>query len=217
MLMKDIKGSQNKERRITFVFLLMLICSCSHKQELLDPVHYVNWIRNSDNGLNIQKEVGAYEFSVQYKPLPYIVAMEEKTHTLEQKLLNTRITTLGNNFYYFNLKIKSITNTNLSPTGNGVLSEAEYQQRLSYFTFEMQRDLYLIQKQDTLHCSLYQFVRNYDIAPFVEFALGFESIVPLDLNEDITFILDDKILGVGTLKFLFDQSSFQEIPTIKTY
>jgi hypothetical protein len=213
MLIKGIKGILNK-RILLGGIVLSVLWGCTDSI-VLDPIAYVKWVKNPANGLQQDKAVGAYVFSAQYKPLPYIVAQEERKEELEKVVLEKRVTTLGDHFHYFNLKIKS-KEGNLSPTGNGALSDRMYQQRLSYFTLDMQRDLYLVQKKDTLPCSLYQFVRNYDVAPYVNFTIGFESPTKIDFEEDLTLILEDKVLGSGTLKFLFDQSSLQRIPKIKT-
>lgn len=207
---------ETKQNKLILLSLVVyLFFSCESKQQSLTPRAYADWVTNINNGLQKSKKLKEYEFKTQFKPLDFIVVQEEKTDELSTELLQDRKQELGNNYWYFNFRITNTEGT-LSPVGSGVQTDQQYQERLSYFTFEMQQDLYLIQDQDTLPCLLYQFVRNYDVAPFVEFALGFKSTKEINLNQNITFVFEDKLLGVGTTKLLFNKTSFQRIPKIKT-
>jgi hypothetical protein len=194
--------------------LFLLLNSCNNDQ-VLSPVEYVQWVKNPSNGFLQSKKLNEFEFSAQYKTLDFIVAQEERSVTLSKELLDARKKELGEDYLYYNFRIKN-QEGNLSPVGSGAYSNQEYQNRLSYFTFEMQEDLYLILDQDTLPCTIYQFVRNYDVTPYVEFALGFEKSKKTTINQDITFVFEDRILGIGTTKLLFDKHIFENTLKIKT-
>lgn len=205
--------------RTILYLLLPIICffslySCS-QQEALPPVNYVRWVKDAKNGLLQTKVLNEFEFMVQYKPLDFIVAQEQRTITLSKSLLEARKKELGVDYIYYNFRIKN-REGKLSPVGSGAHSEQQYQQRLGYFTFDMQQDLYLLHGQDTFPCTLFQFVRNYDVAPYVEFALGFKKTPNTTFNQDITFVFEDRILGIGTTKLLFNQEIFTNTPKIKT-
>lgn len=197
-----------------FGVLIIVVSSCGEPPTLL-PSNYVQWVKNPENGLRQSKIIKELEFTAQYKPLDFIVAQEERTNTLSKELLQHRKKELGKDYLYYNFRIKN-TKGQLSPVGSGAYSEGQYQRRLAYFTFDMQRDLHLLHGQDTLPCTLFQFVRSYDVAPYVEFALGFKKETQTVLNQDITFVFEDPLLGIGTVKLLFDASNFKNIPTIKT-
>lgn len=193
-------------------FITLLGCT---SEQILYPVDYVKWVKATDNGLKKIKEMSHYAFEVQYKPLDFIVAQEEKTNDLAEDILVKRKEELGEDYYYYNLRIKSLEG-NLSPIGAGVGTNQQYNQRLSYFTFDMQEDLYLLEGQDTLPCTMYQFVRNYDVAPFVEFALGFKKKKKGPIQEDLTFVLEDRILGIGSTRIIFEEQVLNNTPKIKT-
>lgn len=205
----------NRNNIIVFIICLLLLNSCNNKKQELTPSKYVQWVKKSTNGLFQSKTLNDFEFSVQYKPIDFIIAQEERSPTLSKDVLEKRKKELGRDFLYYNFRIKN-REGNLSPVGSGAHSEQEYQRRLGYFTFDMQEDLYLIHGVDTLPCALFQFVRNYDIAPYVEFALGFKKDPKIIINQDITFVFEDRILGVGTTKLLFDKQIFENTPVIKT-
>jgi hypothetical protein len=193
---------------------LSMFVSCN-EEKTLSPAKYVEWVKNPSNGLLQSKAINEFEFTAQYKPLNFIVAQEERTNDLSKKVLSSRREELGTDYFYYNFRIKN-REGNLSPVGSGAHSEQEYQRRLGYFTFDMQKDLYLMYGNDTLPCSLFQFVRNYDIAPYVEFALGFKKDSKITINQDIIFVFEDRILGIGTTKILFDKQIFKNTPGIKT-
>ena len=200
-----------------YILLLLglgILISCGEEVvSELAPASYVRWVKEEDHGLRVAKQIKELEFTAQYKPLDFIVAQEQRSETLEKELLETRKAELGTDYLYYNFRIKNIEG-NLSPLGAGANSDQIYQQRLGYFTFDAQQDLYLLHGQDTLPCSLFQFVRNYDIAPYIEFALGFKKSGAI--TEDITFVFEDKVLGIGKTQLLFKEAIFKDLPKIKT-
>lgn len=194
---------------------LCLLMGCHQQPSALPPVDYVRWVKDPANGLVQSKQIEQYAFIAQYKPLDFVVAQEERQVSLSQETVEARRAELGDTYLYYNFRIKN-TEGQLSPLGSGVESDQVYQSRLGYFTFDMQQDIYLLHGQDTLPCTLFQFVRSYDVAPYVEFALGFEKPAAVPLTKDITFVFEDRVLGIGTTRLLFDQAIFQNIPLLKT-
>ena len=188
---------------------------CGGSEQALPPVEYVRWVKDPAHGLVQTKTINALEFTAQYKPLDFVVAQEERTPTLAQSVLEAKKEALGDHHLYYNFRIKN-TEGQLSPVGSGASSDLEYQRRLGYFTFDIQQDLYLLHGQDTFPCTLFQFVRSYDVAPYVEFALGFQKPAQTTIHKDITFVFEDRILGVGPTKLRFDQTAFTNTPAIKT-
>lgn len=188
---------------------------CENEQTMLPPVDYVRWVKDPSNGLVQFKQIQGYAFMAQYKPIEFIIAQEERQVALSTEMVEVRKAELGTDYLYYNFRIKN-TEGALSPLGSGGQSDQVYQHRLGYFTFGMQQDLYLLYEQDTLPCVLFQFVRSYDVAPYVEFALGFEKTSQRPLTEEITFVFEDRVLGIGTTRLLFDPTIFQNIPLLKT-
>lgn len=201
---------------VVLVILSCCLCvGCGGEQGSLPPVDYVRWVKDPSNGLLQSKEVKSYSFLAQYKPIEFMIVQEERREELPQERLESRRADFGVDYLYYNFRIKN-TEGELSPLGSGVESDQVYQRRLGYFTFEMQEDLYLLHGQDTFPCVLFQFVRSYDVAPYVEFALGFEKPSEHPLTEALTFVFEDRVLGIGTTRLLFDPSIIQNIPLLKT-
>ena len=72
-----------------------------------------------------------------------------------------------------------------------------------------------------LRCAIFNYVPNYGIAPHIDFLLAFEK----NKNEvhsekklyDREFIINDKVMGYGTIKFQIDKDDMNKIPSLTTY
>ncbi|MCH2045452.1 MAG: hypothetical protein MK212_15145, partial [Saprospiraceae bacterium] len=119
----------------------------------------------------MKKEIGQLEIRAQYKPIHYIIAKEARKVELASNYVKEQEHELGNQTVYCDLRL-----TNNSGQGSPLTlgGQMNYSSRLEYLTFGMQQDLKLVEGQDTLSCTLYQFVRNNELAPYVDVVLGFE-------------------------------------------
>jgi hypothetical protein len=119
--------------------------------------------------------------------------------------------------YYFNFKIAL-------KDGNGELlkynlsSASEYEQRVQYFAFEMQKDINLKINNRTIPCALFHFERAYDLAPYSVFLLGFPVENPSAYAEDtkILFEYQDHVFNTGKINFIFKINDLNNIPKIKS-
>ncbi|HZK64304.1 MAG TPA: hypothetical protein VFC34_09170 [Puia sp.] len=179
----------------------------------LSPSEYVAWVRNIDNGLRKEKTIEDLTFSVQYKPYPYIVCLEEKKNTLADSIVKNRISGLDG-MQYFDLKIAlNASQGELLKYKAG--NSYEYDRRVKYFAFEMQKDIRLLDGTDTLPCALFHFERTYDVAPYSTFLLGFTPGKDAR-SEEKTLIFYDRTFGKGTVKFTFRNIELTNIPKLKT-
>lgn len=56
-----------------------------------------------------------------------------------------------------------------------ISNEYSFEDRVLYFSTELQRNLKMIIGKDTMSCVLYHFERNFGIAPYLSLHAGFES------------------------------------------
>jgi len=117
---------------------------------------------------------------------------------------------LGDEMDYFNFRITPTKNQQ-SILLTAASDEQSYYQLVDYLSFQLKNDLYL-DNQDTLRCKLFQFARSFDIAPYVDFALGFEK----RKNSDRLFVYEDKILNTGVIKMKINQKNINTSPKLKT-
>ena len=178
---------------------------------VLTPGEYVRWVKKKENGLKKEKTIDDVTFSLQYKPYPYIVCMEEKKERFPDSLLNKRISELDG-MQYFDLVI-SLKSSQGELLKYKIGSSEDYDKRVKYFAFEMQNDIKLVEKEDTLPCSLFHFERTYDVAPYCTFLLGF-SLDKNKQNNEKTIILYDRMFDKGTVKFTFNKKEITNIPKL---
>lgn len=182
------------------------------KKKSLAPVEFVKWVKDEYHGLKKEKSVGDIIFSAQYKPVEYVICMEEKSMRIADSVVKKKKLELGDMQYIdFKIAINS---------GQGELlkyelsSASQYEERVNYFSFKMQDDIKLLNGSDTISCALFHFERAYDVAPYSTFVLGF----PLrkDKTKNLVLVYHDNIFKKGIIKLEFKNSNIKAIPKLKT-
>lgn len=220
--MKDIKGLKSNTLNISrkyslfLIIFLIILVSCNKKE--LKPLKYVQWVDNEKNGLSIEKEYDELTFNIQYQPLEYVILRQSKNPNINKEQYD-EIKSEVEGLLYFNFIIEMIEGQK-SPLYHNITSPVEYQNRVSYLSFQVPNDLKLVIAKDTLPCVLHHFERTYDIMPKITLILGFEK--PSDFTEDnlkrdMIFIYDDKIFGVGKTQIKIDNKKLRRIPKLKIF
>lgn len=191
-------------------FLLLNLLSCG--REDLIPSDYVQWVNNPENGLLKEKTIPPLTIEVLYKPLAYIVANEERSNVISKEVYQGRIKELEG-LQYYTLKL-GIMDENLNVTNYEVTNNAEQQERLSYLSFSMQRDIKLIDGKDTLPCKLFHFERSYDLSSTRTFVLAFDQL-ETNQNQSKTLILDLPYFKTGPIKLNYKTADLEAIPSLK--
>lgn len=175
---------------------------------------YVRYVENPANGLNVSKEVQDMVYTLQYKPLPYVIALEEMNDTLFLQHLGQRETELKD-MQYFTLRLEAKNNSQELLKYN-LSDEEQYYERVKYFSFDMQRDIYLRDGNDSLPCLLYHFERTYGAAPYAKFVLGF---VVSKANRAVTkeFVFNDRAFNGGSIHLKISDQDIKRVPQVKTY
>lgn len=191
------------------LFSYLLLGSCGNSQ--LAPADYVAWVNDASNGLYKEKQVQPLTISAVYKPIPYIIANEKRSNQIDPIEYQQRKEELAG-MQYVTLKL-GIIGEQKDITNYEVQTDADLQERLSYLSFAMQKDIQLIDGQDTLACALYHFERSYDLTPQRTFVLGFEK--KSTPATDKTLVLDLPYFNTGPIKLAFKADDLQAIPELK--
>lgn len=180
--------------------------------EKLVPAQYVRWVEDEQNGLKKEKTIDDIIFSAQYKPAQYVVCEEERKDSITGSEVQKKLGELGG-MQYYDLKITL-------KSGQGELlkynlsSAEQYQDRVNYFSFGMQKDIQLVDGNDTLPCLLYHYERVYDVAPYGTFILGFAPGKNPKANK--TLLLFDKGFNKGIVKLYFEEKDIEYVPQLQT-
>jgi hypothetical protein len=193
---------------LLFLFVLIIfLTSCSKKN--LETTDYVSWVENESNGLSVTKELDDIKYRLLYKPVDYVVAKELINNAIKKNEVESRKKELGN-MNYFTLRIESKKSEELMRVN--IKSEDEYYHRLEYFMGYMQDDIYLVDGTDTINPSLFHFERNYGLAPFNDFVLGFNK--SNRDPQDLYFIYNDQVLGTGKISIKINKDDISNVPNI---
>lgn len=203
---KNDKDGLNSDKELATI-------GVSENAETLEPQEYVAWVQNPENGLKRNKEMNDITFSVQYKPLEYIVCIEERKPEIEDSIVKQKVNELSD-MQYFDLRI-SLNEGAGELLKYKLTSQQQYSQRVDYFAFGMQKDIILVEGKDTIPCALYHFERAYDVTPTSTFLLGFNLSKKVS-SENKTLIIYDRTFNKGMIKIAFDKNELEKLPKLKT-
>ncbi|MEP6795535.1 MAG: hypothetical protein ABJB16_14495 [Saprospiraceae bacterium] len=174
---------------------------------------YVHWVQDNRNGFRKDLDLGVFTFSAQFKPYEYIICLEEHAEEIADSLMIRKIQEL-NGMQYYDLRIK-LNGSNGELLKHNLSSEQEYSNRVSYFSFEMQNDIHLVEGTDTLTCALYHFERTFDVSPTSTILLGF-PVSNKNSSEIKTLLVYDRTFNNGLMKFTFSKKDLMHLPKLKT-
>jgi hypothetical protein len=150
--------------------LLALPClsACDSKS---DHAHYVEWIRDYENGAHVRSTVSDFVLDLQYQPAEYVLLQRginnlsapAKAEALEEiSAVQHYILTLG-------------ISSNTDPVAYGANTDIEKQQLQYYFSYRFQDDITLEENGKVLPCILYHFEKPVNSGGRRTFVLGFEN------------------------------------------
>jgi hypothetical protein len=181
------------------------------KEELF-PSEYVSWVRDPNNGLVKDKEMDELKFSVLFKPSEYIICQEERSEKISTALCAKKLDEMSE-LEYYDLKIE-LKDGQEEILKHDLSSSSQYGKRVEYCSFQMQKDIVMLNGSDSIQCAMLHFERAFDIAPYATFLLAFPKQKGKDENR--TIILHDKLFGKGILKFQFKGRELNNLPKLKT-
>lgn len=208
-----IKVTKVASRTLIFFFAAALLVWSGCSKKAVDTRTYISWVEDPDNGLRVNKTIGAYSFRFLYQPHDYLALRRLNEFSFNRDSIKNVNEQLGN-LQYFVLRIQGENGGELMR--EGIKDDMEYYRRMEYFMGPMQDDLSLIDGKDTLACVLFHFERNYGLAPYNDFLLGFEGSSDSSLICDKTLLYDDYILGTGPVHLTISGKDINNTPILLT-
>lgn len=201
----------NSRNTILLAVLLsaLLHVGCTSKKEA-NPQELVSWVENPDRGCIKEKVIKNIGFRVAYTPTPYMAIKENGGNLTPENYQEAldRLTGLT----HFNLTIFPSDGSSQDLLHYQTANMRQYQEKIYYYSFPFQKDIYLVQGADTLPCALYHFARDHGLSPQIQFALAFEQ---RNSKQDMQLVINEKVFGSGPLHFLIEQEAIEGIPSLK--
>lgn len=185
--------------------------SLSNTKTELPLEQLVKWVGEKENDLSKTKDISEMTYHLSYMTKECMAYMELKDKPYSKEDLQK---TLGyySEMSYFNFRIEL-------KAGQGELlkynlkSPQQYTERISYVSFEMQKDIYLVQGKDTLLPGLYHFERTFDVAPFTTVMLAFDN-KKFNPSEEFTVVYNDKLFNKGFIKYNYKPKQLIDLPNL---
>jgi hypothetical protein len=198
--------------------LLPLLCiavmasSCSNHS--LTVSEYLKWVETGKK-IETTKKVEDYEFKAKYLPREFLAYRDLRNEKPDAQKMRQSI---GNYTSSYCMVLKIATaNHDKDVLGNDAQGKEGYYGRLQYFISGIQNDLTLCDGIDTLHCTICNFERTYNVSPYLTFYLVFDTKKPQKehFEHDLTLAYDDRTLGVGKVNLSLDRSDLNSLPKIQ--
>lgn len=182
------------------------------RSEILTPVEYSRWILDGDNGCLKTKSINEFNYTLQYCPAEYMVCKNLKKRELTKAEFDDTQKQFSD-LEYFTFKI-DISDFNQEPLKYKLIHNSDYNNRVMYYSFDMQKDIRLKSGDRVVTCKLFHFERDYGTSPFLAFTMGFDKLDNFTDN-DITFTYDDPVFNTGRINITFKKTDLQNIPELK--
>jgi hypothetical protein len=199
-------------------FTLSFVHTCNKACVSLEPTDYINWVENADNGFAVTKQLSKYKFELQYKPLEYVVLQDNYGKLFSEKEMKKSMRDIED-MQYFTFRISDENGGDL--LRDEITAVEQFSSRLAYFSSEMQKDVKLIESNDTLPCLLFHFERTYGVDPRSTFVLGFplgkkDGKGGMPAETDKVFLFDDHQLGAGPIYMTISADKINQVPFLKS-
>lgn len=194
--MKEIK------KLLPFFLLPVLITFNSSCKSELDKEEYVSWIEDYENGLHVTRDVGEYNFDLQYKPSEYL------------EIQTAAYTPIGNeeegknNMQYYTLTV-SLNSKRSDLINHDVKNAQEKAEKLYYLSYQFANDIFIEENGERFPCQLFHFERSYDLKPSRTFVLGFEN--PKAESASARLIIDSPYFKLGPVKIKVNKNNIPDL------
>lgn len=172
----------------------------------------VSFVQNENSGLKQHFTKNEFTYSAFYKPVDYIICKEQRSDKVETSIAKTKRRELQG-MQYIDLRIAA-KNINEELLKYNISPDNDYEKRIKYCSFEIQKDLQLVEGKDTIACSMVHYEREYGVTPYVTILLAF-PINKKTMDEDKTLLFDDKLFYNGLIQFVFSNKNIKNTPKLK--
>lgn len=183
-----------KVKLLPVIVVQVILFGCGGE---LSQQDYVRWVRSYENGLHVEKEVGAFTFDLQYQPAEYTELINGGNGIKNNQ---------SDSMQYYTLRIR-LARSNDDIINYQVQNNTEKQQRLYYFSYLFQNYIYIEDSGVRYPCTLFHFEQS-DLGGARTFVLGF----PQSKGEEPCLVVDSPLFGALPVKVKIHR---HDIPTVK--
>jgi hypothetical protein len=173
---------------------------------------FVKWVADKENKLIKDKAITDINYQLAYMPQELLAYTELKNEDFsKERFEEVKKNYAGMTYFKFRIEIKN---------GSGELlkynlqSAQQYNERISYMSFKMQKDIFLVQANDTIYPDLFHFERIFDVAPYATVMFAFDD-AKFKSGDEFTIIYNDRLFDKGIIKYNYKSKQLIDLPNIK--
>lgn len=185
---------------VKFFFLLsffLFLFSCSQTEMSRDQ--YISWMQNNAKNFMTNSVQGDWYYSLSYIPAEWLALQEIRVETNDDEM--KQLIESYRPMQHYVLKISS-----KDTAGNDALASR-------YFPFEMQKDIFLVEHNDTLPCILFHFENTFSLTGEHTFNIGFENSGSAS-SKTLLFLPEGQ--KITSVEIKMDKAMLSNLPTLKT-
>lgn len=195
---------------VSAVLILLLIWAFVPSES---PIDYLNRVDNSLGTYVQSRTFGDLKIDLKYKSPTYLATAQMVKSNGIQKYTYDELCEEFKQTNNYVLRLENKLGGALVKSIAG--SSGGYQELIQYLSFDIQEDLQLFTSNDTLQCAFVHFERNYDLAPFTNIEIGFNTqnlSQPLEEEAEWVVQFDAERFGLGPLHFRYQATEVSEHP-----
>jgi hypothetical protein len=192
---------------LVYIFLLYCI-SCSSGGGLTIE-EMKSFSDNEKNNLITKQTFDQMEFTIRYEPVE-LIALRGASSADEFKKSYPEILQNYSELEYYTLTIKSLTKSTrdkVSELFTGMPEETD-----SYFDFEIQNDIQMVQNGDSIPCAYLHKEVSESITNMLTYSIAFGK---QGIRADRNIVLISRLKDIPNIQFIITQESIESIPALK--
>jgi hypothetical protein len=213
MLMSALSCNTGAAEKATDDFLHAPERTKDYTTEDLSMEEFVNWYSEGEHKLTKTKDVSEIRYQLSFLPAEAMAFLElRKTQGGYDFSRFQQVRQDYSEMSYFSFKIQA-------PENSGELlkyqlsSPAAYEERVKYLSFQMEKDIWLIQDKDTIPPGLYHFERVFEAAPYATAMFAFDNKL-FRRDAEFTIVYHDQLFDKGFIKFNYKPKQLINLPNI---
>lgn len=172
---------------------------------------FVIWVNNKENKLLKVKEISDINYQMSFTTKECLAYQELKDEEYtKEKFAETTKHYEGMTYFNFKIEVEEGAGELLKYK---LASPQQYNSRITYMSFEMQKDICLVQGKDTLYPGLYHFERIFSIAPYATVLMAFDN-KKFNTDEEFTIVYNDRLFNKGLIKYNYSSKQLIDLPNI---
>ena len=189
--------------------LTIFLSSCKKQ---VNEKELINYIKNPDNGILIEKEIGTVNYKVYYKPSDLLVNQEVTAYEIKtDSLIKLYQDIYAKNLYF----MVSISQNNQEVLNNLAGNKQRFGSMVNQLAFGMDQKVTLTtSEKDTLYLKDYIYPRTYGVGNSTDMLFAFEN-KNINKAEWLQLLIEDFGLQTGDVRFKFLTKDIRKTPTLK--